>query len=117
MLKRILILAVLAVPPVLPIAAAGDASANVPTGAAILARVQQNTSMVTDVTATVTLTQQKAGQGVKTFLMHFFRRDSDDSFLIAFLSPESEKGNGYLRMGENFWMYRRNTRAFQHVNR
>lgn len=88
-----------------------------PPGAEILTRIQKNTSLTADVTAKVTLTQQKAGQGVKTFVMRFFRRDSDDSFLIAFTSPESEKGNGYLRTGENFWMYRRNTRSFQHVNR
>jgi hypothetical protein len=32
-------------------------------------------------------------------------------------APEAEKGNGYLRVGDNFWMYRKNTRTFQHVNR
>ncbi len=32
-------------------------------------------------------------------------------------APENEKGNGYLRVGDNFWMYRINTRTFQHVNR
>ncbi|GEM_PF-245248 len=100
-----------------PAQAAGPSASGLPPGAGILAKVQRNTSMTSDVTATVTLTQQKTGQGIKTFTMHFFRRDADDSFLIAFTSPESEKGNGYLRSGENFWMYRRNTRAFQHVNR
>jgi hypothetical protein len=49
--------------------------------------------------------------------MGFFRRDADDSFLILMRAPESERGNGYLRVGDNFWMYRRNTRTFQHVNR
>jgi hypothetical protein len=32
-------------------------------------------------------------------------------------APENEKGNGYLRVGDNFWMYRINTRTFQHINR
>ena len=32
-------------------------------------------------------------------------------------APQSEKGNGYLRTGNNFWMYRQNTRTFQHINR
>lgn len=89
----------------------------VPAGSEILTRIEKNTSMTRDITATVGLTQQKTGQGIKTFTMNFYRRDSDDAFLIVFKSPESEKGNGYLRMGENFWMYRRNTRTFQHVNR
>ncbi len=37
--------------------------------------------------------------------------------LIVMSAPEAEKGNGYLRMGDNLWMYRRNTRTFQHINR
>lgn len=89
----------------------------IPPGSEILARLEKNTSLTTDVTATVTLTQQKTGQGIKNFKMLFYRRDADDSFLIVFQAPESEKGNGYLRVGENFWMYRRNTRSFQHINR
>jgi hypothetical protein len=32
-------------------------------------------------------------------------------------APEVEKGNGYLKQGDNFWMYKRNTRTFQHINR
>ena len=53
----------------------------------------------------------------KIIEMTYYRRDSDDSFLIVMTSPETEKGNGYLRVGDNFWMYRRNTRTFQHINR
>jgi hypothetical protein len=33
------------------------------------------------------------------------------------IAPEADKGNGYLRVGDNFWMYRVNTRTFQHINR
>lgn len=89
----------------------------VPNGIDILARVEHNTSMTTDITATVSLTQQKTGQGIKVTDMRFYRRDSDNSFLIIMTAPESDKGNGYLRVGDNFWMYRRNTRTFQHINR
>jgi len=32
-------------------------------------------------------------------------------------APESEKGNGYLKADDHFWMYRRNTRTFQHISR
>ena len=88
-----------------------------PPGSEILTRLEKNTSLTTDVTATVILTQQKTGQGIKNFRMLFHRRDADDSFLIFFQEPQSEKGNGYLRVGDNFWMYRRNTRTFQHINR
>ena len=93
------------------------ASAEVPKGIDILTRVEHNTRMTTDITATVSLTQQKTGQGIKVIDMQFYRRDSDNSFLIIMTAPESDKGNGYLRVGDNFWMYRRNTRTFQHINR
>ncbi len=73
--------------------------------------------MTTDVKAKVDLTQQKVGQGTKKLEMMYYRRDEDKAFLIVMMAPASEQGNGYLRMGDNFWMYRRNTRTFQHINR
>ena len=85
--------------------------------APILRAIDANYKMKKDVEAEVTLTQQKAGQGTKIITMTYFRRDSDDAFLIVMSSPENEKGNGYLRVGDNFWMYRKNTRTFQHINR
>jgi hypothetical protein len=83
----------------------------------LLKKMEQNVSIATDARATVALTQQKPNQGVKNFEMMYCRRDRDNAFLIVFSAPESEKGNGYLRIGDNFWMYRRNTRTFQHINR
>lgn len=71
----------------------------------------------TDANAQVTVTQQKNEQGTKVIEMVYYRRDADDSFLIVMKAPENEKGNGYLRVGDNFWMYRKNTRTFQHINR
>ena len=83
----------------------------------ILKAIDANYKMKKDLRAEVTLTQQKAGQGTKIIDMGYYRRDSDDAFLIVMNAPENEKGNGYLRVGDNFWMYRKNTRTFQHVNR
>jgi hypothetical protein len=83
----------------------------------MLAIMGENISITTDARAKVMLTQQKPNQGVKTFEMMYYRRDHDNAFIIVFSAPEAEKGNGYLRVGDNFWMYRRNTRTFQHVNR
>jgi Outer membrane lipoprotein-sorting protein len=83
----------------------------------ILQKMQDNINISTDARARVTLTQQKAGQGIKNFDMQYYRRDKDNAFMIVFTAPETEKGNGYLRVGDNFWMYRRNTRTFQHINR
>jgi len=72
---------------------------------------------VDDIRAVVNITEQKANQGAKKIETMYYRRDSDKSFLIILTGPEAEKGNGYLRVGDNFWMYRKNTRTFQHINR
>ncbi len=91
--------------------------AEMPEVANILKKIENNMDMTKDIKANVNLTQQKSEQGVKKIEMIYYRRDSDDSFLIVMTAPEAEKGNGYLRVGDNFWMYRRNTRTFQHINR
>ena len=83
----------------------------------LLQKIEDNYQQKTDVRATVTLTQQKTNQGVKNLQMQYYRRDKDNAFLIVMTAPEAEKGNGYLRLDDNFWMYRRNTRSFQHINR
>jgi len=83
----------------------------------ILQAVDENLRLQSDIKARVVMTQHKAGQGTKVIEMMYYRRDSDNSFLISMIAPEAEKGNGYLRVGDNFWMYRKNTRTFQHINR
>lgn len=73
--------------------------------------------MTSDARARVQMTQQKKDEGVKNFDILWYRRDRDNAFLMVMAAPENEKGNGYLRVDDNFWMYRRNTRTFQHINR
>ena len=83
----------------------------------ILKNIDEIYSLKSDATANVVVTQQKVNQGTKVIGMQYYRRDSSKSFLIVMTAPENEKGNGYLRVADNFWMYRRNTRTFQHINR
>lgn len=83
----------------------------------LLKKIQNNMELTTDASARVTMTQQKAGQGTKEISLLYYRRDATKSFLIVITDPENEKGNGYLRVDDNFWMYRINTRTFQHINR
>lgn len=70
-----------------------------------------------DFTARISIVETESDQGTKTMECIYYARDLADLFLIVMTRPESEKGNGYLKNGKNFWMYRRNTRTFQHVNR
>jgi len=83
----------------------------------LMTKLEKNLTVTTDASARVVLTQQKAKQGIKLIEMRWFRRDKDDAFMIIMTAPETDKGNGYLKIGDNFWMYRRNTRTFQHINR
>ena len=83
----------------------------------LLDKLDNLQSLTGDLSAKVNLTQQKAGQGVKVYDSIFYRRDKDDTFLMIVIGPDYEKGNGYLKVGDNMWMYRRNTRTFQHINR
>ncbi len=95
----------------------GSAVTEMPKVNDILAKIDNMLELNADGTARVKMTQQRAGEGTKVSEMIYYRRDRDDCFLIVFIAPETEKGNGYLRDGENFWLYRRNTRTFQHINR
>jgi hypothetical protein len=45
-----------------------------------------------------------------------FRRDRDDSFLILFLEPESQLGQGYLRLEDNLWFYDPESRKFSRTS-
>ncbi len=82
----------------------------------ILEKMAEMSEATGDVQANVKFTQRKYNKD-KQLESIYYRRDKDDAFLIVMTSPETEKGNGYLRVGDNFWMYRRNTRSFQHINR
>lgn len=83
----------------------------------LLVKLDSSQSQTVDVKACVDITEQKVSQGARKIQMNYYRRDSDRSFLIVMINPPSEQGNGYLRVTDNFWMYRKNTRTFQHINR
>lgn len=88
-----------------------------PTALEVMKAMEALQDMGVDITAKVKIVQRKPDQGDKVFESVYYRRDSDDAFLIVMTAPDNEKGNGYLRVGDNMWMYRRNTRSFQMMNR
>ncbi|MFP4662598.1 MAG: outer membrane lipoprotein-sorting protein [Halanaerobiales bacterium] len=96
---------------------ASTAASALPEVSTILESMDEKMQLDSDGTARVEITQQKAGEGVKVYKSIYYVRDEDDSFLIIMTEPEAERGNGYLRVGDNFWLYKRNTRTFQHINR
>lgn len=86
------------------------------TGNEILNKVDELGSLDRDTTAKVKLTIKEKGQGIKVEELLYYRKDSADSFLIVFTAPSNERGNGYLKNGDNIWLYKKNTRTFQFVN-
>ncbi|HBE01268.1 MAG: hypothetical protein A2096_09780 [Spirochaetes bacterium GWF1_41_5] len=83
----------------------------------LLNRMDQSQKLSSDITARMSFLQVKPQMGTNKYEMIYYRRDRDHAFLLLMLEPSSESGNGYLKTGDNFWMYRKNTRTFQHINR
>jgi Outer membrane lipoprotein-sorting protein len=98
------------------LAAAGGFAA-APTVQQIIDYIDTNYEIRSDMTAQVRITTKDPDQGTKVIESVYYRRDRDDAFLIVIAEPETDRGNGYLRVGDNMWMYRRNTRTFTHIGR
>ncbi len=76
-----------------------------------------NYELRSDMTAQARLATKDPEQGNKVIESVLYRRDKDDAFLIVIAEPETDRGNGYMRIGDNMWMYRRSTRTFTHIGR
>lgn len=70
-----------------------------------------------DVTDTFTLVQKKAGEADKVLRIQIYRRDAADTFTLLFQYPNSEKGKGYWRSGDDLYLYLPSTREFVYRNR
>jgi hypothetical protein len=76
-----------------------------------------NYELRSDMTAQARLATKDPEQGNKVIESVLYRRDKDDAFLIVIAEPETDRGNGYLRVSDNMWMYKRATRTFTHIGR
>ena len=70
-----------------------------------------------DVTSDFTLVQKKAAEADRVLRLNIYRRDSAGLFTIIFSYPDSEKGKGYLRQGDDLFLYLPTTREFVYRNR
>jgi hypothetical protein len=70
-----------------------------------------------DLTTLFTLVQKKDGEADRVLRVKTFRRDSADTYTIVFQYPDSEKGKGYLRKGDDLYFYLPSTREFVYRNR
>src|SRR5271157_6470994 len=88
-----------------------------PSVSEIIDEVDTHMQLKSDMTAQARITTKDPEQGTKVIDSVYYRRDSDDAFLIVIADPESDRGNGYMRVGDNMWMYKRATRTFTHIGR
>ena len=70
-----------------------------------------------DLSTLFTLVQKKTGETDRVLRFQTFRRDSTDMYTIIFQYPDSEKGKGYLRRGDDLYFYLPSTREFVYKNR
>jgi outer membrane lipoprotein-sorting protein len=70
-----------------------------------------------DITNTFTLVQKKQGEADRVLQVKVYRRDAADTFTLVFQYPDSEKGKGYYRSGDNLYLYLPSTREFVYRNR
>jgi hypothetical protein len=101
-----------------PAGARGAGAENDPAAVEIVQRweSQLNTEGI-DLTTTFTLVQKKPGETDRVLRVQTFRRDSADMYTIIFQYPDSEKGKGYLRRGNDLYYYLPSTREFVYKNR
>jgi outer membrane lipoprotein-sorting protein len=70
-----------------------------------------------DLTTVFTLVQKKDGEADRVLRVKTFRRDAASAYTIVFQYPDSEKGKGYLRKGDDLYFYLPSTREFVYRNR
>jgi len=114
MKKTILVLAAL-------ILGAGSVFAQVDSATADKAyKVMESTNDVLayhgDYSATISLVIEKPGKPKENLQYKIFERTDDDLMTIVQLFPEADKGNGYLRNGDNIWAYDPISRKFTHTS-
>jgi len=67
-----------------------------------------------DFSGVFTIVTDKPGKKQKVSQIRMFRRDARDQFLILIQLPEADKGQGYLKEGDNLQFYDPTSRKFNH---
>jgi len=65
-----------------------------------------------DFSALYTIVSQKPGEKDSVTQIRIFRRDAKDQFTFLIMLPEVNKGQAYLREGDNIWFYDPTSRKF-----
>ncbi len=74
-------------------------------GRELLAAIDREVTFDKDFSAEYTVTQDRPGEPKSVQTMAMFRRDKASKFTIVILSPDVDKGKGYLKVENNLWFY------------
>ncbi len=101
-----------------PLALSAQAKTNEPRALALIQDVENKLNVEgLDLTSVFTLIQKKQGETDRVLKLRVFRRDAASRFTILFQFPDSEKGKGYFRNGDDLYLYLPSTREFVYRNR
>jgi len=92
------------------------AGSDQPDTGVLLQQLDQMTNFSGDFTAEYTEISQHPGQQPAAYRHNVYRRDRDGAMTIIMLSPDSQRGQGYLEVDNNFWFYDPESRLFSHAS-
>jgi outer membrane lipoprotein-sorting protein len=82
---------------------------------AMLAAVDANADFGTqDYSAVFTIVTQKPGENDSVMQIKLFRRDEKDQVVWIILKPDAQRGQGFLKVEDNIWMYDPESGKFSH---
>jgi len=88
-----------------------------PDFSAMLVKVDKQSSFSgQDYSARLRMVSEDPQEGTEVRSARTFRRDDDDAFVILFIEPEDQLGQGYLMVDENLWFYDPISRKFTHTS-
>ena len=86
-------------------------------GEKVLDKVYENAELGdVDYSCTITLISEKPGTPKEQAQFKVFERVAEEQFSMIQILPEADKGNGYLREGDNLWYYDPIGRKFSHTS-
>ena len=69
-----------------------------------------------DFASVMTMIREDPETGIEKRVIQQYRRDSEGKFLLLFLEPVTQRGQGYLMIEDNLWFYDPESRKFSHTS-
>jgi outer membrane lipoprotein-sorting protein len=70
----------------------------------------------TDFASVMTMVSEDPETGIEKRVVQQYRRDSEGKFLMLFVEPVTQRGQGYLMSDDSLWFYDPESRKFSHTS-